>query len=52
MGVKLLQQNSINEIKKEISGPYLGQIASRKKVGAQNGKCLNRDMSDLSEIMK
>ena len=27
-------------------GPYLGQITSEKKVGAQNDKCPNRDMQN------
>ena len=27
-----------------ISGPYLGQTASGRRVGAQNGKRPNRDM--------
>ena len=34
------------------SGPYLGQIASEKQVGAQNGKCPNRDMQNYLKSRK
>ena len=33
-------------------GPYLGQITSKKKVGAQNEKCPNRDMQNYLKSRK